>query len=386
MTMNPSFEQGPIRPPSEAGSLLVRVSRNCPWNKCAFCRTYKNTKFELRNVEEIQRDIDNMSEIAEILKELSIKEGDQGLISERIVNIVFDRYPLYDECHRAVALWLHYDGESVFLQDADSLVMKTDDIASILRSIRGAFPSVTRITTYCRSKTAARKSVAELELLRDAGLARIHVGMESGSDPVLKLIRKGVTAADHIEAGQRIKAAGISLCEYVIPGLGGTLYSGEHARETARVINAIHPDFVRLRTLHAVHDTPLMELMQKGEFSPLGEEDVLREIQELISGLEGIETTIVSDHVLNLLEEIEGRLPRDKKKMLDVLERYFSLSEEQRLVFRLGRRSGIYRRLADLSDQSAYEELKNIVDHFETMGNGSLEKHLSTVMNRYIYI
>jgi biotin synthase-like enzyme len=382
--MNPSFEQGPIRPPSEAGSLLVRVSRNCPWNQCAFCRTYKNTKFEFRSIEEIKRDIDNMSEIAETLKELSIKEGDQGLISARIVNIVFDRYPLYNECHRAVALWLHYGGESVFLQDADSLVMKTDDIVSILRYIRGAFPSVTRITTYCRSKTAARKSVAELKLLRDAGLARIHVGMESGLDPLLKQIRKGVTAADHIEGGQKINAAGISLCEYVIPGLGGTLYSGEHARETARVINAIDPDFVRLRTLHVVDDTPLMELMQKGEFSPLGDEDVLREIQELISGLEGIETTIVSDHILNLLEEIEGRLPWDKEKMLDVLERYFSLSDEQRLIFRLGRRSGIYRRLADLSDKSAYEDLKNIVDHYETMGNDSLEKHLSMVMNRYI--
>jgi radical SAM superfamily enzyme len=203
-------------------------------------------------------------------------------------------------------------------------------------------------------------------------------------DPLLKLIRKGITAADHIEGGQKIKAAGISLCEYVIPGLGGTLYSREHARETARVINAINPDFVRLRSLHVVHDTPLMELLQKGEFSPLGDEDVLREIEALISGLEGIETTIVSDHILNLLEEIEGRLPRDKNKMLDLLERYFSLSEEQRLVFRLGRRTGIYRRLADLSDKSAYEELKNIVDHFETMGNGALERHLSTVMNRYI--
>ena len=171
------------------------------------------------------------------------KEGDQGLISDRIVNIVFDRYPHYNECHRAVALWLHHGGESVFLQDADSLVMKTDDIVSILRYIRGAFPSVTRITTYCRSKTAARKSVAELQSLRDAGLARIHVGMESGLDPLLKLIRKGVTAADHIEGGQKIKAAGISLCEYVIPGLGGTLYSQEHARETARVINAIRSRF-----------------------------------------------------------------------------------------------------------------------------------------------
>jgi hypothetical protein len=382
--MNKSFEQGPIRPPSEAGSLLVRVSRNCPWNQCVFCRTYKNKKFELRSVEEIKRDIDNMSEIVEILKELSIKEGDKGLISEKVVNMVFDRSPLFNEHHRAVALWLYYGGKSVFLQDANSLVMKTDDIVCVLRYIRGTFKSVSRITTYCRSKTAARKPLSELQLLRDAGLARIHVGMESGLDPLLKLIRKGVTAADHIEGGKNIKASGISLCEYVMPGLGGKLYSSEHARETARVINAINPDFVRLRSLHVVNDTPLMELLQKGEFSPLGDEDVLREIKELISCLEGIETTIVSDHILNLLEEIEGRLPQDKEKMLNVLERYFSLSEEQRLVFRLGRRKGIYRRLADLSEKNTFEELKKYVDHYETMGKGSLEKHLSTLMNRYI--
>ncbi|MDD5101278.1 MAG: radical SAM protein, partial [Syntrophales bacterium] len=124
--MNPSFEQGPIRPPSEAGSLLIRVSRNCPWNRCAFCRTYKNAKFELRGVGEILRDIDSMSEIAEALKELSIREGDRGLITEQVVRIVFDRYSRYDEYHRSVALWLYHGGESVFLQDADSLVMKTD--------------------------------------------------------------------------------------------------------------------------------------------------------------------------------------------------------------------------------------------------------------------
>ncbi|MDO8723835.1 MAG: radical SAM protein [Syntrophales bacterium] len=352
--MNKSFEQGPIRPPSEAQSLLIRVSRNCPWNKCAFCRTYKDTKFELRSPEEIKEDIDNMAVIADELRELSAREGDNGLISEKIVNMVYDQYPLYNEYHRSVALWLYYGGQSVFLQDADSLVMKTDDIVSILRYIRDTFNIVKRITTYCRSKTAARKSPEELQLLREAGLSRIHIGMESGLDALLKLIRKGVTAAEHIEGGKKIKAAGISLCEYVIPGLGGKLYSGEHARETARVINAINPDFVRLRSLHVVNDTPLMELTQKGEFSPLSDEDVLREIKEFIFCLEGIETTIVSDHMLNLLEEIEGKLPRDKKKMIGVLDRYFSLSEEQRLIFRLGRRRGIYRRLDDLSDKSAY--------------------------------
>jgi biotin synthase-like enzyme len=382
--MTLSFEQGPIRPPSEAGSLLIRISRNCPWNRCAFCRTYKHDKFERRSVEEIRQEIDNIAAIAGRLHELSLREGDGGLISERIAQAVFDRYPLYDEYHRMVALWLLYGGKTVFFQDADSLVMKTDDIASILEHLRGAFPTVQRITTYCRSKTAARKSLADLQRLRDAGLSRIHVGIESGLDPLLERIHKGATAAEHIEGGQKIKAAGISLCGYVMPGLGGKWYSMEHARETARVINAVNPDFVRLRTLQVVGDTPLMEMMKTGEFSPLSDEEIVREIGEFISSLEGIETTVVSDHILNLLEEIEGRLPKDKKPMLDVLESFFSLSAEQRLVFRLGRRMGTYRRLADLAEPETFESLKSIVDRYDAQGNGALEKHLTALMSRYI--
>lgn len=379
-----SFEQGPIRPPSEAGSLLIRLSRNCPWNQCAFCRTYKQSRFEIRTVEEIRRDIDAMSDIAERLKQLSLREGEGGRVTERILRVVFDGHGLDDECHGAVALWLHGGGESVFLQDADSLVMKTEEVASILRHIRAVFPSVSRITTYCRSRTAARKSADELRSLREAGLDRIHVGMESGLDPLLQRIRKGATAAEHIAAGRKIKAAGISLCEYVIPGLGGRALSADHARETARVIHEIDPDFVRLRSLQVVPGTPLMGMVQQGDFSPLDDEEVVREIREFLSGLEGIQTTIVSDHILNLLEEIEGRLPGDKRKMLDVVDRYFALSAEERLVFRLGRRSGFYRRLSDLSDRSVYRELKEIVDRCAASGEGSMERILSAAMNRFI--
>jgi hypothetical protein len=382
--MNPTFEQGPIRPPSEAASLLVRVSRNCPWNRCAFCRTYAGAPFSLRSVAEVRQDIDGMAEIAEDLRELSRQEGEQGRISERILALVFDRAPRYHEGHRAVALWLHWGGESAFLQDADPLAMDTDGIVSILHHLRAAFPSLKRITTYCRSKTAAHKPPEELRLMREAGLSRVHVGMESGADRVLKLIRKGAAAADHIEAGHKIKAAGISLCLYVIPGLGGALLSEEHARETARVIHEINPDFVRLRSLQVVPGTPLMEMRQQGEFSPLGDEDLLREIRAFIAGLTGIETTIVSDHILNLLEEIEGRLPGDRRRMLAVVDRYFSLSAEQRLVFRLGRRSGIYRRLADLSEPDTHARLKQIVGHWDAERDGSLERHLTTLASRYI--
>lgn len=382
--MDTRFEQGPIRPPSEAGSLLIRATRNCPWNKCAFCHTYKDETFAIRNSEEVKKDIYNVAKIADSLEKFSREEGEGGVISARIVREIFERPALYNDAYQAIAMWLFYGGQHVFIQDADSLTMKTGDMAAILRCLKETFPAVKRITTYCRSKTAARKPLGELELLREAGLSRIHVGMESGLDPLLKFIHKGVTAGEHIKGGQKIKAAGISLCEYVMPGLGGKVWSHEHATETARVINSIDPDFMRLRSLHVTASTPLREMMQKGEFTPLGEEDVLREIRELISGLEGISTTIVSDHMLNLLEELEGTMPADKTKLLAAMDRYFSLAEEDRLIFRLGRRQGIYRSMDDLAVETAYCQLRTIVQRYEKRERGSLEKHLSSIMNHFI--
>ena len=382
--MKEPFEQGPIRPPSEASSLLLRLTRNCPWNRCAFCSTYKDERFSMRSVEEIKQDIDNMGAIADRLREFSVQEGEGGVISEKIARLVFARHPFYDEYDRTVALWLYRGGETIFLQDADSLVMKTDDVAEILHYIRHVFPSVRRITTYCRSHTAARKTIEELKILKDAGLERIHVGLESGSDTVLKIIRKGASAEEHITAGTNIMAAGLSLSEYIIPGLGGTIHSRQHARETARVINAINPDFVRLRTLHVVDGTPLIDMMQSGEFQPPGDEDIVKEIREFIECLEGINSTIVSDHILNLLEEIEGAMPKDKEKMLAVIDRYFSLSAKERLIFRLGRRRGIYRTLDDLADTGVYSELNDVVEHYERLGGDSLEKQLSAFMNGFI--
>lgn len=322
--------------------------------------------------------------MADRLKELSIKEGEGGLISLRLLQSVFDRSDLDHDLGRNIAAWLYYGGENVFIQDADSLIMSTDDLASILKRLKIAFPAVRRITAYCRSKTAVHKSWEELACLREAGLTRIHVGMESGCDQVLKFMRKGVTAAEHIAGGQKIKAAGFSLCQYVMPGLGGKKWTKEHARETARVINAVNPDFVRLRTLHVSYGSPLMETLTSGAFEPLSDEDILREIQAWLSDLEGIQATVVSDHSLNLLEELEGPLPDDKPKMLAVLARYFALNEEDRLIFRLGRRQGVYCRLDDLGDEKTYGNLKAIVRQYETREKGSLEKRFSGLMNNCI--
>ena len=384
MTTDFLFEQGPIRPPSEAKSLLVRTTRNCPWNKCAFCHTYRGTKFELRSVEEIKGDIRKVRNMADRISDLSYKCGEGGRVSEAILNLIYSQPEYYNDTFRSVAAWLYFGGQSVFLQDANSIIMKTDDLVEVLSFIKEKFSSVERITSYCRSKTAARKSVEELRMMKEAGLTRIHVGMESGYDPLLRFIRKGVTAADHIEGGRRIVEAGISLCEYVMPGLGGVRWSREHAEASARVINEINPQFVRLRTLHVVHGTELFDMMQTGEFEPISDEDILKEIRLFIEKLEGIETSIVSDHILNLLEELEGKLPQDKERLLAIIDRYFSLSDEARLIYRMGRRRGIYRNMDDLSDSAVYMRLKNILDQYSARNVKQLDEDLYEIMDHFI--
>jgi radical SAM superfamily enzyme YgiQ (UPF0313 family) len=380
--MENCFEQGPIRPPSEATSLLIRVTRNCPWNKCAFCHTYRGTKFELRSVEEVKTDIQAMRDFADHIVELSWKLGEGGRVNRNVLKQI-SNHKFHNDFFQTVAVWLYFGGENVFLQDANSLVAKTPDLVAILDFLKEKFPQIKRITTYCRSHTAARKTVSEFDELKKAGLSRIHVGMESGSDDVLALINKGVKAIDHIKAGQNIRQAGIELSEYFMPGLGGAKFTIPHALETARVMNAINPDFIRLRTLHVVPGTELEDLVKSGEFQPLGDEDILREIRMFIENLEVKGSHLVSDHILNLLEELEGTFPEDKPKILSLIKRYFDLSDEERLIFRLGRRSGALRTLDDLADKEPFLRLKSVVDNYAVEG-GNLEEDMVKIMNNYI--
>jgi hypothetical protein len=384
MTINACFEQGPIRPPSEAKSLLIRPTRNCPWNKCAFCHTYRDTRFELRSVEEIKKDIDAVRDLADRIGEISWKLGHGGKVNDPVVSYIFGNETPFNDTLRHVAAWLYFGGQTVFLQDADTLVMKTDNLLEVLGYLKEKFPGIRRITSYCRSRTARHKSVEDLKRIREAGLVRIHVGLESGCDDVLKFIRKGVTEADHIEGGQRLVAAGISLCEYVMPGLGGQRWSREHAIETARVLNAINPDHIRLRTLSVRRGTDLYEMMQQGEFQPIGDEEILKEISLFIGHLDGIESRIVSDHILNLLEELEGKLPEDKERLLGIIDRYFAMPEEDRLVFRLGRRRGLYRSLDDLSDSNTYRQLKQAVERYQRDEPGKLDRELDRIRQNFI--
>ena len=379
------FEQGPIRPPSEAKSLLVRITRNCPWNKCAFCRTYKGKRFSIRPLEEVKQDIETIKRIYDEIKSISWQLGCKGEVDEEVIRFLY--HTPYGEfsSFMNVAMWLYFGEGSVFLQDGNNLGVKTSDLLQILNLLKKTFPNIRRITSYGRSKTIAkRKTVEELKALHDAGLSRIHIGLESGYDPVLELVRKGVTAAEHIDAGRKVKEAGISLSEYVIPGLGGKKLSREHALETARVLNQINPDFIRLRTLRILDGAGLDEKVASGEFEPLNDEEIVREIRLMIEHLNGINSYLVSDHILNLLEEVEGKLPEDKPKMLAVIDRFLQLSPEEKCNFRLGRRANVYRTLDDMKDPELYQQVEGALKQIMGPEGEGLEKVIADLTKRYI--
>jgi Radical SAM superfamily len=379
-----SFEQGPIRPPSEAYSLLLRVTRNCPWNRCEFCHTYRGQRFSLRTVEEVRKDIDTIKGIVSEIRSLSWSQGFGGKITAPLANFILQHPNQFPEGYRSAILWLYTGGRNVFLQDANNLVHKTKDLIEILNYLLEVFPSIERITTYARAKTVSQKSVEELRDLRSAGLSRIHIGLESGNDFVLKYIQKGVTALEHVDAGRKVKESGISLSEYVILGLGGKERWKEHAIDTAKVLSQIDPDFIRVRTLKILKTMDLYPKTEKGEFVPLKDDEVVREERLLIENMDGITSQFVSDHILNLLEEVEGRFPEEKGKMLAVIDRYMNLPPEERVHFRLGRRAGIYRSLGDLASPDLRIQVDEILRRIEAESPEELEKVISQLMESFI--
>jgi len=360
-----TFELGPIRPPSEAYSLLIRATRNCPWNRCQFCPVYKGTRFELRPIEEILKDIEAAKAISDGIKETAWRMGYGGGVNE--VAAMLLSQPQYGQCVHNVALWLYAGGESAFLQDSNTLIMRTPELIQVISLLRQNFPNLKRVTTYARSHTAARKSLEELKELKDNGLNRIHIGLESGYDPLLTYMEKGVTAEQHIKGGRKIREAGISLCEYVMPGLGGKKMSQEHIKETARVLNEINPDYIRLRSLHVRPSMPLWSKLQDGDFQLQTEDKVVEEIGNLLANLQ-VSSYLKSDHILNLLMEVEGKMPEDKEKCLNVIAKYLNLPDEERLNFRLGRRAGYYEKLADLDDSYKHYNIDEAIKRIRADG------------------
>ncbi len=351
------FEQGPIRPPSEAQSLLIRVTRNCPWNRCTFCPVYKKRKFSLRPPEHVIRDIDTVHKYVELLQQsdesgTKISRADLNKILENITDEE-------SQAFHAAMHWFSGGMKSIFIQDANSLIIKPADLVEILRHLKKCFPQAERITSYARSHTLARIKDEDLKAFREAGLNRIHIGLESGSDKVLEMVRKGVTKESHIKAGLKVRQAGMELSEYVMPGLGGRALSEEHALETADALNQINPHFIRLRTLAIPSRSgELFEDYQAGRFEKCTDLMMTQEILLFITNLKGITSVLKSDHILNLFEELDGTFPKDKPRFLNILNSFLNMEPERRYLYQIGRRLGIFSRISDMDSPGRLQRVE----------------------------
>ncbi len=270
--------QGPIyRPPSEADSLLIQATVGCPHNKCSFCMIYKKgPPYRVRPVAEICADMDAAQEV----------------YGDRV--------------------------RTLFFPAGNTIAMPTAALAAICRYGRDKFKGLERITVYGSSAYILKKGLDDLKMLRSAGLNRIHVGLESGDDEVLRRIKKGTTAAEQIAAGKLVKAAGIELSEYVILGIGGEALWNAHARNTAKALSAIGPDFVRLRTLVPKINTLLLHQIKKGRFEMRSPHGILAETRLLLEHLD-CPTNLASDHYSNYIN-LSGRLPEAKARLLTEID------------------------------------------------------------------
>jgi radical SAM superfamily enzyme YgiQ (UPF0313 family) len=328
------FETGVYRPPSEGGSasLLIRVTRNCPWNKCAFCSMYKQEKFSLRSPSEVKQDIDVIAGICNDLKALSEKLGLQGTVNRDVIIALIEQAPVLNTHAGFVMVlnWLQSGGKTAFLQDANSLVMKTPNLVDILNYLRTTFPSLERVTSYARSKTLARKTNLELESIRQAGLDRLHVGLETGDDALLKRIRKGSSSEDQITGGKKAMAAGFQLSEYWMPGLAGKDGWETHAANTARVLTAINPHYIRSRPFFPTPGSPMFDQHEQGDIIMLSPAQQLEEIKRMVTEL-NVTSKVCFDHAANYWRDSRGRLlfshgyegyqfPEQKEALLERIE------------------------------------------------------------------
>ena len=271
-----AYDFPPFRPPSEAESLLLRVTRGCPWNRCTFCSMYKHSKFEIRDLKEVLGDI-------ELAKEL---------YGERV--------------------------RTVFIGDSNSLVVKTETLLEILKALYGAFPHIERVTSYARAKTLAKKPLGDLKQLRHAGLTRLHVGLETGDRDLLQEIQKGATPEEMMEGGRKAKLAGFEYSLYVLLGIGGEEKWEQHAKGTAEVLNGIDPHFIRVRTFIPQPDSPLHDAMREGRFKSPSPETILKETRLLLQELQ-VTSQFLSDHVSNLLP-LQGKLPEERERMIRMID------------------------------------------------------------------
>ena len=306
-----SFKVGVYRPPSEGGSasLLLQVSENCPWNQCSFCDMYKDHRFVYRPVDEIKADIDTVAAMRDEITAVSWKLGLGGEITRELGSALLaqGRDLIGNTSFITVFNWLYSGGKTAFLQDANSMIMRSHEFVAVLKHIRETLPSLMRVTTYARSKTLAQKKPHELREIREAGLDRLHIGLETGDDELLARVHKGVTSAEQIEGGCKAIAAGFQVSEYWMPDLGGRDHRKQHAENTARVLSAINPHYIRSRPLVPRPGTPLFEEVAQGRLHLSSPHERLEELAWMLGSL-AVTSRVCFDHAMNAWRDRRGGL------------------------------------------------------------------------------
>ena len=264
------------RPPGEWRSFLVQATIGCSHNGCTFCGMYKGKKFRIRSMDDIIGDI-----------------------------------------REAAAFYNQY--EKVFLCDGDAIVMKTEDLLEIIGEIKKDFPHCRLISTYAGPRSTLSKTPEELKILQEAGLGRAYLGIETGMEALLQSTNKGVSRAEMLEAGLRLRNAGIDLWGIILIGLGGKPLSMENARETAKIINEMQPNHLSAMNYTPVEGTKLGNQALRGEFQVLGAKESLMETAELIRNLEVSGMHFTSDHASNYLP-LKGTLNEDRDKLLRLID------------------------------------------------------------------
>ncbi|MCU0554012.1 MAG: radical SAM protein [Syntrophales bacterium] len=270
------YEGDIIRPPSEAYSLLLQVTVGCSHNRCTFCPSFKGKRFRIKSLDEIVEDLEYASR----------------------------RFRRVDR---------------LFLCDGDALIIPQQRLIAILDAIRTHLPGVGRIGTYANAKSIRKKSVEELSELRERGLGIVYLGIESGNEEVLARIRKGATCEQIVEAARRVKEAGITLSVTVLLGIGGVAMSAAHARDTARILTDVDPDFAGVLTVMLAPGTALHEEARSGAFVLPGTFALLEELGIIVSGARFSNCFFTANHASNYLP-IRARMPRDREKVLRLID------------------------------------------------------------------
>ena len=271
-----TFDTPVFRPPSEARSFILRVTRGCAHNKCTYCNMYRGVPFQILKDEEISRQI---------------------------------------------ALAAHYGKDKVrrvFLADGDALVLPTAKLLKILQALRDTFPKLQRVSSYAAPKDILRKSEEELRQLKEAGLQLLYYGMETGDDITLKAVNKGVNGEEAVEAGRRVTASGMKLSIMVILGLAGKEGSKRHALETAKAINVMKPTMWSALCLMLYRGSELLDQFERGEFNPLSPAECMEELYTIMENVnlpEDKHCLFRSNHISNYIP-LAGTLPKDKNRLL----------------------------------------------------------------------